>query len=186
MNSGGQPFNALAGGEVRHGLKRGYIFGPAIRVARVIHRVHTNENVVRAQHFRPAERDSQENGIARGHVSYRNACGFFFGYGNGGVGERRATNAVEIEGNHLVLHTAVGTRYAFGGVQFRPVALAVVEAQRIAGVALRARHGQHGGGIEAARYQHHGALAAVCISARAHRSITVCATVAACAPVAGR
>src|SRR5690606_14799322 len=45
---------------------------PAIRITGIIERVDANEDVMRADRLRPAEREREEDEIARGNVSYRN------------------------------------------------------------------------------------------------------------------
>src|SRR5256885_1078512 len=58
--------------EVREVFKRGDVFGPAIGIAAVVERVDTDENVCRAEHFRPRERVGKENRVAlrfAGHPS---------------------------------------------------------------------------------------------------------------------
>ena len=68
--------NALAvharrGRQRRQLLEGGDELRTAIRIARVIERVHADDDVVRAEHLGPAERQRQEDGVARRHVGRR-------------------------------------------------------------------------------------------------------------------
>ena len=58
--------------EIRERFERAHELGTAIGIAGVVERVHANDDVVGAEHFGPAERERQEDRVARGHVRRRN------------------------------------------------------------------------------------------------------------------
>src|SRR5258708_1460325 len=70
-----------------------------------------------------------------------------------------------------------------GGIELRPRPLAIVDAERMALVILRARHGEHGRRIETARQQNDGARTGSQITCRAHRPTEPCEAVVENAPV---
>ena len=68
-------FHAGLGGEVGEPLEGRDEFRPAIRIAGIVDRVDAAEDVGGAEHFGPAQRHRQHDGVARRHVGDRNAGG---------------------------------------------------------------------------------------------------------------
>ena len=66
------PFDAGARRQRREPLERLEVLRPAVRVAGVVERVDAEDDGLGADHFRPAERQRQEDGVARRHVRGRN------------------------------------------------------------------------------------------------------------------
>ena len=60
-----------------------------------------------------------------------------------------STDAVEVQAHQLVLDIAKRPGHALGRQQFGAMALTVVNAQGVTGVALAPGQGQHRGGIQA-------------------------------------
>ena len=72
--------------------------------------------------------------------------------------QRRAADAAQVDVHRLVLDRAEHLRDAFGGRELRRMALAVVDAERVAGETLFARERERHGGIHAAGDEHDGSL----------------------------
>ena len=106
-----------------------------------------------SQHFGPTQRQRQHDGVTGGHIGDRNADLRRFRHGDRAVGQRRAANATEVDAHGAMLGCPQGTGDALGGVQFRTVALTVIDAQRVALEAIVARNGERSGGIQTARHQ---------------------------------
>ena len=69
-----QPLRALdagLGGEVRHPLEGVDVLGAAVGIAAVVERVDADEDVARAEHLGPREREREEDRVARRHVGDR-------------------------------------------------------------------------------------------------------------------
>ena len=71
MDAKPRAFDAGARRHRRQRLERGDELGPAVGIAGVVERVHADDDIVRAEHFGPAERQRQEDGVARRHVGRR-------------------------------------------------------------------------------------------------------------------
>ena len=76
-------------------------FWPAIGIAAVIDRVYPEKNVIRQNHFRPGERVSEKDGVARGHVRDGDPVRDFFfrtllGHSDI-VGKRRAAEDAQVD-----------------------------------------------------------------------------------------
>jgi hypothetical protein len=96
------PFDPGLGGEVGEPLERGDELGPAIGIARIIERIDADEQVARAARLGKAEREAEEDGVARRHVGDRNALAHaFLGHGDVG-GQRRAAEGAQVERKHDV------------------------------------------------------------------------------------
>jgi len=146
--------DAGLGGKVGETLERLDELGPAVGITRVIDRVDTAEDVLRAEHLGPAERERKHDRIARRHVSYRDApaapalIGILW-HGDV-IGQRGAADAAQVDAHGLV-RDRVACGDALRGGQFRSMALAVLDAERVASKALRTRDRECNGGIHAAR-----------------------------------
>ena len=124
-------------------------FGAAVRVAGVVYGVHPQKYILSTQHFCPAQRNGEEYGVARWHVGNGDACGLFLGNINGAIGQGGAADGAQIEVYYLVLNGTQLARAALCCRQLGMGALAVVEAQGVAVVALAAGDSENGGGVEA-------------------------------------
>ena len=113
-------FDAGLGGDVGEPLERGDEFGPAVGIAGVVDRVDAAEDVARAEHFGPAQRERQHDGVARGHVGDRDAgCRPSVSSGTSmSVGQRGAADAAQVDVDGLVRDRAERARDAVGGVEF--------------------------------------------------------------------
>src|SRR5262249_47360105 len=72
----------------REALERGDEFRSTIRIAAVVDRVHADHDLVRVENLGPRERETQEYGVARGHVRDRDAGAAALGDRDSRVGER--------------------------------------------------------------------------------------------------
>ena len=52
----------------RQHLERPDEFRTAVRISRVVERVHANHEIVRIERFRPGQRQGQKDRVARGNV----------------------------------------------------------------------------------------------------------------------
>ncbi len=64
-------FDSGFGGKVRHFFECGYVFGTAIGIAGIVHRVDANKNMTALEYFCPGERKRQHNGITGRHIRDR-------------------------------------------------------------------------------------------------------------------
>src|SRR5690606_5984582 len=104
-------------------------------------------------------RIGQEQRVAGWHIGDGDAAGrLYLGDLEIRVGQGRAADAPQVEGDGTVLDGAQFARQARRLRKLHFVALAVVEAQRIAVVATLPGNGQAGGGIQSTREQDDGAL----------------------------
>ena len=65
------PSTPAARREVRHPLERLEVLRPAVGIARIVERVHADEDVVRTGRLREGEREGEEDRVARRHVGDR-------------------------------------------------------------------------------------------------------------------
>ena len=68
-----RPSTPALGRQVRHAFVGLDELRAAVRIARVIQRVHADEDVRAFQHLGPGQREREENGVARRHIGDRNA-----------------------------------------------------------------------------------------------------------------
>src|SRR5260370_31719439 len=73
VNFEGSPFDACLGPKISQGLKRFDECRTAVRVATVIDCIDAEKNVSGRDHFRPGERISEKDSVARWHVGDRNS-----------------------------------------------------------------------------------------------------------------
>src|SRR5215471_17876377 len=139
-------FHAGLRGEIRQALEGLNELRTAIGIARVVEGVDADEDVLCLLHLGPPEGMGEEDGVARGNL------------GDGDVGgERGAADGAEIETQGEVRAGAEGRGHLPRRLELAHVALAIVERQRAALVALGEGDGESGRGIEATREQHDGA-----------------------------
>ena len=151
------------GRQVRHALVGLDELGTAVGIARVVERVHADEDVGRFQHLGPRQRERKEDGVARRDV----------GDGNAVRPSRRrsrpsgtAMSSVSADPPNasrpifatMCRSTPSACGHARRGLQLDLVPLPVVERERVAGVPLAARERQAGGGVEASGEQADGLL----------------------------
>ena len=155
--------------QARHRLEGSDVLRPAVRVARVVQRIHPDVEIGGTQHLRPGEGEGEEDGVAGRHVGDRDPLPHLPGAAPlrhrevGGQG--RAPDGAQIDVHHHVPGHPLGLRHPPGGVQLYRVALAVTEAHGVGGEPLGLRHRERGRRVEAAGEQHdrppepaHGAL----------------------------
>ena len=149
MHVPGCALDAGLGGKLRERLERCNELGAAVRVAARIEDVHADEQVARAEHLGPAEREAEHEGVACRHVGHRDAGGGLFGHGDGAIREGRAADTGQMHPHDAVLGGTLGARDTPRGLQFRVVTLSVVHRECVADEALLARERQRRGRIEA-------------------------------------
>ena len=172
MNGHGRLATHAGGsGQIGHGLKRLDESGPAVWVAAVVQRVHTNKNVIGLQHLGQAQGVTQKNGVASGYIGHRNALANLLRTAMLGhrhvAGQRRATNGPHVQAQDAMTGHADGLGNRLGRCQFLTLTLAIVKREGVAVVALRLGQGQTGGRIQPATEQNnsglHGCTATRCI-----------------------
>ena len=104
--------DARLGREPGEVLERGDELRPAIGIPGIIHRIHADEDIPRADDLRPAEREREHHGVARGHVGDRNARARRLGNRERRIGERRSADAGEIHPHDAMLARAERRRDA--------------------------------------------------------------------------
>ena len=117
------------GGEVGQLLEFGDEFGPAIGIARIVERIDADEQVARAARLGEAQRQAEENGVARRDVGDRNPLAHSF-LGNGNVaGQRRSAESPQVQRQDDM---PVGKllRDPPRGLQLDPVPLVIIDRQR--------------------------------------------------------
>jgi hypothetical protein len=156
-----QPRTALDAhfrGQVGHALVGRDVLRAAVGIPAVVERVHAHEDVVRAEHLGPRERERQEDRVARGHVGHRDAAADLVDrpvLGDGDVArERGAAERAQVD-----RHDGVVTRAELPGDEPRaldldPMALPVVERQRVDLESLGVRDGGGRRGIDTAAQEH--------------------------------
>src|SRR5574340_985818 len=107
MDMEGAAFHRGAGGEIGHFLEGREILRPAVRVARVIHRIDADENLLAAQHLGPGQCQGEHDGVARRDIGGRNAFAWGDGHGNGAVGQRRTAERGEVEPHRAIAMRSV-------------------------------------------------------------------------------
>ncbi len=65
------PFDPGLGRQVGHLLERRDVLRPAVRVAAVIKRVHSDEHIAGSERLRPRQREGKEHRVTGRHVSDR-------------------------------------------------------------------------------------------------------------------
>ena len=126
--------------------------GPAVGIAAVVERVHADEDVARAEHLGPRQRERQEDRVARRHVRDRDARAHL---AIRAVlrhvdvrGQRRAAEDAQVDLRDDMLATPAAPRSA-APRELRRVPLPVAEAQRVRREALALRDRQHRRRVEA-------------------------------------
>src|SRR5688572_7126205 len=140
-----------------HPLVRLDVLGTAIRIAGIVERVDTEENIRARKHFRPCQGEREKDGIARGYVRYRDPVrhlfrGPRFWYSDFGSQRRPSEGRKRNLGDEVALHTDCH-RYPARGIQLNLVTLAVVERDGVARVSFQFRQEQAGGGIQTSAEQ---------------------------------
>ena len=141
--------------ERRELLERRDELGPAIRVPRIVHRVDADEDVARAEHFRPRQaRATASSYCAR--VRRSPECRWS---ASSGTSIERSVSAEPPMPARSTRITRCSTRAQLPGdragrIELGRMALPVVDGERVALEPLRARDRQRGRRIEPAREQH--------------------------------
>ena len=123
------PFDPGPSGEFGQRLEGGDELGPAVGIARIIECIDPHEQVARAACLGKAEREAEEDGVARRHIGDRNTIADAV-LGNRNVGgQRRPAERAQVERQHDM---AVGAarRNLPSRVQLNPVPLAIIDAER--------------------------------------------------------
>ena len=135
----GRALDAPLRREIGHRLEGLDVFRPAVRIAGIVHRVHARVDEVRVEHLGPGEREGEEHRVARRHVGDRNAGARRLRHGDRAIGQRRAAERAEIDAQDAVLARAERRGDLRRGVELGAMALAVVEAERVAVETVAAR-----------------------------------------------
>ena len=148
VNLKASAFHAGFSSNIGDGLERFDEFRTAIRVAAVIDCIYTEKNVSGLNHFRPAKRVSQKNGVTRRNVSDWNAvCDFCFRalFRHIDVaGQRRSAKDTQVDLCDSMFPYAKRVGGAPSSLGFDLVTLTVIERQRIRFVAFGKRYGERG------------------------------------------
>ncbi len=138
-------------GEGRHRLERRNERGPAVGVARVVDGVDADDQVARADAFRPRQGQRQKDRVARRHVGRRDAGSVERAVLRHAAcpDQRRSAEGREIDPEFDVARHSQRARHSPGGLHLDGVALAVGDRQRKELEAVGARDGGGGVGIEA-------------------------------------
>ena len=152
-------FNGGFGGQVGQMAEGLDEFGPAIRIAAVIEGIDADEDVEGIEGFGPAQSKSKENSVAGGYVGNGNLVlrwvEGIFGHTDI-VGKGRMAYPAEIEGNGFVVGQGEEAGDVAGGIDFETVALAIIDGEAVAGIALRLGDGRRSVGVEPAAKQDDG------------------------------
>ena len=103
-------------------------------IARVVERVDADDEIARAEHFGPAERERQKNRVPRRHVRGRNVRLAERSRSRGTVDvrcQRRSADAAQVDAQLLMARDAERPRDRARGVHLPRVPLAVVNGQRV-------------------------------------------------------
>ena len=127
--------NTCLGGESGHFLKGFDELRATIRIATIVHGVHADEDVVRADDFSPRQSVRKKDGVARRYVGYRYAAllnlvktaVFRHGYV---VSEGRSAEHTQVDGqNHMLLDSEF-RRDVPGCIHLDSVSLPIGKGQR--------------------------------------------------------
>ena len=168
--------DAGARGQVGQALERLHEAGAAVGVAGVVDGVDADAQVARAQALGHGQRVRQEDGVARRHVGHGNVVRVLHvaALRHRDVRRQRAgAEDAQVDGGHAVRRSAERLRHFRRAFELHAVALAVVEAQRVAVEALVPKMRQHHGGIHAAREKDHGGGTGC---GRAHDGLGTCSS----------
>ena len=150
-------FDARLGRERRGSLERLDELRPAIGISRIVERIDADEDVVRAQHFRPRQRQRQHHRVARGHVGRRDGIRIGSALRHLAVAEqRRSAERREIDRKLAMRFRAERLGNLARRQNLVGVPLAVLDRQRVDVEAGLARERCRGVGVEPAAQQHDG------------------------------
>ena len=147
---GAMALSAGLAGQVRQGLEGAEVIRAAVRVAGVVDRIDPQHQAFGAAGLRQAEADADEHRVAPRDVGARDHAVLHPRVGNlhGGVRQGGATPGRQVDADAVVFGQAQGLRNRGGGLEFAPMALAVVKGEADDAVALRLGEGGGGGGIQ--------------------------------------
>ena len=151
-------FDAGFGGEPCETLERRDELRPAIRIARVVERIHAEKNVGRFEHLRPREGHREKDRVPRWNVcdGYFATDGVRYGVFRhvDVVGERGPAKRAQVHLRHKVFRHAERAGDAACGFDLVFVTLAVANRERVRFEPLSLCQCQRGGGVETATQQH--------------------------------
>ena len=152
--------DARLGGDLRQPFERRDELRPAVGIARIIQRIDPDEQVARARRLRPAEREAEEDRIARRDIGDGNAAALFgadaiLGHGDI-VGQRRSAEGRQVERQDDVAFGAEHIGDAARGRQLDTVALVIIHRQREHAISLLPRAGGGDHRVEPAGDEHDG------------------------------
>ena len=147
---GAMALSAGLAGQVRQGLEGTEVIRAAVRVAGVIDRIDPEHQPFGAAGLRQAEADADEHRVAPRDIGAGDHPVLHPRVGNlhGGVRQGGATPGRQVDADAVVFGQAQGLRDRGGGLEFAPMALAVVKGEADDAVALRLGEGGGGGGIQ--------------------------------------
>ena len=138
-------FDSSFCGERGDALERFDVFGTAVRVAGVVHRVDAEKEIRRTRNFGPCERERKKDSVAGGDVGDGNSLPHFVRAAMLGnieaSGQSGATEGQQIDANGAVLLCPERGSDGGGSVEFKAVALSVVEREGVALESLLVRIG---------------------------------------------
>ncbi len=154
------PLDAALSSQIRHVLESVNKLRPAIRIPRIIQRIHTNEDIGSLQYLRPSQRIRKKNRISRRNVSNRNpfvpisAAERDFGTSISAV-NALPPKRPQINQRRPLFARAQSRRHARSSLQFHPMPLPVIERQRITLIPLPPRQSQTSRRIQPTAQQTH-------------------------------
>src|SRR5271167_4442932 len=147
-------FHARFGRQLRQTFESFYECRAAVRISGVINGIDAHEDILGMEHLGPPERQREQQRIAGRHIGDGYAAGGRFGHWNRRIGQCRASDPAEFDSHSPMFASTKGRSHVPGRIEFRPMTLAVRDAERIALIFARSRHCQDGGRIQAARQEH--------------------------------
>ncbi len=151
-------------GKIGHGFERGNVLWTTVRVATVVKRVDSDENVQGTKDFRPSNSVGEEDCISRWDVREGNVGPYFirrcmFGNRKGGVRQRTASEAPKIQMDYNVLRDSEYLCNPLGFLKFDRMTLTITKADGIWLKPLRFTNSKAGRRIKATTEQDNGSLA---------------------------
>ena len=150
----GRAFHPGLGRQLRQLLEAFDELRAAIRIARIIERIDADIDVARARGLGPAEREAEEDGVARRHIGDGDIVAHtVLGHVDIG-GERRSAECAQVHRHHDMAFRAQRRGDAAGGGEFDLVALVIVEGERVQPIPRLARKRGRDHRIESAGNQY--------------------------------
>ncbi len=153
------PLDAALSSQIRHVFESVNKLRPAIRIPRIIQRIHPDKNIGSLQHLRPSQRIRKKNRVARRNISNRNPRPHLRRrpvFRNVNIRRQRTpAESPQIDHRRPLFPRTQSRRHPRSRLQLHPMPLPVIERQRITLIPLPPRQSQTGGRIEPTAQQTH-------------------------------